>query len=895
MSSGATSTPSTSVATLPVVRSLFDDFLRKGHPSGVLGIRARPEWSGPESFAHLGVPVTVVTCGSTLAVREALLSRAEGTWLVIITDRDDNDLGAGVRSHLLGHRLKTPDPWDAVQGRFAATGLDRALTNGSEHRALASGLLACAPVDAPWPPAPGGVLTRDHALAAVTAARLRLSASALTPNGVLSWTAETTSTSAVADLRALAGGGLTDAVLDWIAGHLGAAAPLLRPLLRDGQGRRAVPLGLVLAALLAARAGVDDVPAQVALGRLEVYTGRATPPGALLALAVEAEQLVQDLLRETQRAPLAKKLLAEADVLLAEVGAVALAGVSPLLPAGLTARLHALAAVLQQQAAPPVLESAWSLVEGHALAAHDDRVIAFGAAIRLTRWLAADPVASGQDLTALHLRYVEQDAWVDSAVNDAAPGVGDAALGAALSSVLARVQVRRDSHDVQFAAALAAATRDDAPVGDGVVLVEDLLAQQILPLARRTPVLLLVLDGMSAAVGGEIVDSLVGKADGWAEALPAGRTRRIGAVTALPSITHVSRASLLSGELRTGGQDVEQRGYADLTRAHGLAAAKLFHKKPLDSSQPGFAVAGDVGAAIDDKTGHRLVTCVLNTIDDALDRSDPAGTVWTAETIKHLGPLLDRARIAGRLVVLTSDHGHIVERRLGSQRSAEVISSARSRAEGPVGDGEVLVIGRRVLEHNGRAVLAVSERLRYGPLKAGYHGGAAPAEVVIPVYFLVSGGQLEGTDLVLAPLPQPLWWFGPLQPVVAPIAAKTPVAAPTLFDPIEVVPVLQSPLAAATLASVTYQEQRAMAGRVSVSDEQIGDLLVALLAAPAHRLPPMAAAVALTIPLASLRGAFAQAQRLLNVEGFAVLKVDVDGATVVLDEALLREQFELRA
>ena len=36
-------------------------------------------------------------------------------------------------------------------------------------------------------------------------------------------------------------------------------------------------------------------------------------------------------------------------------------------------------------------------------------------------------------------------------------------------------------------------------------------------------------------------------------------------------------------------------------------------------------------------------------------------------------------------------------------------------------------------------------------------------------------------------------------------------------------------------------------------------------------------------------------QRLLNVEGYPVLRVDADGSTVVLDEALLREQFGVRA
>jgi hypothetical protein len=113
---------------------------------------------------------------------------------------------------------------------------------------------------------------------------------------------------------------------------------------------------------------------------------------------------------------------------------------------------------------------------------------------------------------------------------------------------------------------------------------------------------------------------------------------------------------------------------------------------------------------------------VLNTIDDALDRSDPGGTEWGADAVKHLAPLLDRARHAGRIVVLTADHGHIVERRQGTQRAYASISSGRSRAAiEPGADGEVLVTGRRVLLHEGRAVLAVDEHLRYGPLKAGYH------------------------------------------------------------------------------------------------------------------------------------------------------------------------------
>jgi len=114
--------------------------------------------------------------------------------------------------------------------------------------------------------------------------------------------------------------------------------------------------------------------------------------------------------------------------------------------------------------------------------------------------------------------------------------------------------------------------------------------------------------------------------DGWAEALLPGQSRRAAALAVLPTLTEVSRASLLCGELRTGGQDVEQRGYEALATAHRLRGAALFHKKPLDSSRLGFALAEDVAAVIADVDGRPLVTCVLNTIDDALDRSDPGGT-----------------------------------------------------------------------------------------------------------------------------------------------------------------------------------------------------------------------------------------------------------------------------
>lgn len=729
-------------ATLPVLRALLDQARRKNYTAGVLGVRARPEWTATPTFSHADVPVRVVPCVSALAVREALLDRARHQWLIVLTDRPEEDLGTGLLSHFLWHRLRTPDPWDAVRERFAATGIDPALTAAASDRDVATGLLAAAPAYG-WPPAPGGVLTRDHAFGAVAAAHLGLTDPVVDAASVLAWTTGAMLAAGVADLRTLAGDALADAVLDWAAGCAGAAGQAMRYLLRAGEGRDAVPLGVVAGLLGEVSDGAEGEPRQLAreaLIRLEPRLGGAVPGSAVLrSWAAEASAVVAGMLPDSAARGAAETLLARADELLTAMHAEGLADGSDLLPSGLTRRLAALATSLRSattarpgqspdaaQVSPDALaavEQVWARVASHRLSDADPRPPAFHAAVRLARWLAAASPVGGTSLAALLDRHRDQDAWVDSAVNDAAPGVSDPDLGVGLAAVLIAARGRRAAHDLAFAAALAAHTSGDPPAGvgshAGVRHLEDVLPGVVLPLARRTPVLLLILDGMSAGVGTEVVDDVLSRAgDGWAEALLPGETGRAAALAVLPTLTEVSRASLLSGELRTGGQDIELNGYRALADAYGVQGAVLFHKKPLDSSRLGYSVADDVAAAIADVTGRPLVTCILNTIDDALDRSDPGGTEWTADAVKHLLPLLDRARRAGRVVILTADHGHVVERRQGTQRSHAAISSSRSRATTePAGDGEVLVTGRRVLLHDGTAVLAVDENLRYGPLK----------------------------------------------------------------------------------------------------------------------------------------------------------------------------------
>jgi hypothetical protein len=912
-------------ASLPVVRALLDEAKRKNYRSGVLGIRSRPAWDGSESFVHDDTTVTVVPCVSSLAVREALLKRQREQWLVVLTDRSDSDLGAGVLSHLVFNRLRTPDPWEAVRHRFAATGIDPALTSVASHRDLASGLLAAAPAGG-WPPAPGGVLTIDHALTSVARAHLGLGDVSVDATSILAWTGDETGPHRLADLRQLAGDVLVDTLLAWIARRSGAAGAPLLHLLRTGAAGDALPLGLLVGLLGSARDSRSADAVQLArdsLIRLEARLGGSQPPPHVLrAWAVESVSVITWLLDEAESRSTAQRLLARADVLLGEVQATGLAERSDVLPAGLTRRLAGLADALRaatndpesEAVAAPALvevERAWESVGSHRLSPGDRRATAFLAAVRLARWLSQPDQAPEPGLHALIARHGESDAWVDSAVNDSARGVGDAEMGSALACVLHLTRRRRALHDDQFAAALVAHTADDPPAVDGlhagVLHLEELLSSVVLPLARSTSVLFLVLDGMSVGVGHEVMSDVLSRGtDGWAEALLPGHHRRGLALAVLPTLTEVSRTSLLCGELRSGQQDTEQKGYRALALAHGLKSAMLFHKKPLDSTRPGYALADDVGAAIDDIEGQPLVSCVLNTIDDALDRSDPSGTEWGADAVRHLEPLLTRARRAGRTVVMTADHGHIVERREGTMRPHPAISSGRSReAIGDVGEGEVLVGGRRVVTADHRAVLAVDERLRYGPLKAGYHGGAAPAEAVVPVTVLVNGAAPADTGLQLAVPQEPVWWNAPLTaapapmtPTVSEYARRAAQEPPTLFDEVSSEPAPEPapavhPAASAVIGSSTYGEQRAQAGRVAVSDEQVTALLNALLLSPANRLPATQASVALGVAPVALRGAVPHVQRLLNVEGYGVLTVDVDGTTLILDKELLRDQFEV--
>lgn len=910
--------------TNPVSAAVIRDLLNRDgatapHDGGVLGIRARPEWTGA-AITFGGKPVAVVPCASALAVREALLSRSPGEWLVVLTDRDDDDLGTGITAHFVGRRLRSPDPWEAVKHGFEATAIDSALARAENRTELANALLNATPTGG-WPAARSGTLTYDHAMRSVAAAHLGLASASVDLERVLEWTTSTNLPRSLANLTSLAGEPLAGLVVRWIACQAGDLAGVIGTLVLASRAEDVLPLGLVARAVGATPS--DSGPQ--ALFRRSASLPADRGPAALGAWADAAESVVKRWLSQGDAVPgTLVRVLNRADRLLTDLEAADYAGSSEILRSGLTQRLASLGDTLAQagsRAAERVaagalgeplvqsdelkaVETAWERVAAHALASRDGevRVARSQAAVQLVRWLALAS-AEPADLRAAIEQYWTVMSWVDRAAADAWNGVDDEELARGLRGVLEAVRARRASFDRRFADLLATHEQISARAPAGAVSAEDLLRTYVLPIARQHPVLFVLADGMSCAVASEVMDDISRQLDAWVECVPAGQTTRLAAIAAYPTLTRVSRASLFCGELVNGEQAIEQTGFAKLLQSAGVTG-ELFHKLGLDSSEPGFSSAHDVRAAIDNPN-TRVIACVLNTIDDALDRSDPGGIEWGAESVKHLRPLLERAYRAGRIVVLASDHGHIVERRAGRMLTVESASSNRSHAfTGTVHPGEIRITGRRVLEHNGDAVLAVEDGLRYGPLKAGYHGGAAPAEVIIPVTLLTTGDVPAGWDLAL---PQaPAWWRRPVTAVAAAppskavctvpeISAPRPSDPPTLFD---TEPETSAPQPAASsdpiaqlLSSPVYAGQRERARGQAMADEKVASLVRALLSTPGHRIDAESAAAALQVPVIQLAGALPRVQRLLNIEQYPVL--DRDGNSVVLDVALLREQFSV--
>ncbi|MET9656740.1 BREX-2 system phosphatase PglZ, partial [Streptomyces sp. NPDC006510] len=551
---------------------------------------------------------------------------------------------------------------------------------------------------------------------------------------------------------------------------------------------------------------------------------------------------------------------------------------------------------------------------GHHLAAlYADSTEKARTAVRLVRWLK-DPLQPVESVAHGVQSHLTSSGWADLAVGILAEGdtSRDPAVADAYQRLIGAVRARRAALDEQFAQRLALWSEGacrQAP--GGALLIEDVLAEAAVPLSRtlerdgggtsgREPgrPLILVLDGMSADVAVQLAGALDRRA--WTEVVPKPRpgedAARRAAVSMLPSVTTLSRASLLCGQPAEGGQSTERAGFTAFWKKRHRTA-QLFHKGGYEGP-PGHRLSPEVLQAL---ASDDIVGVVLNTVDDALaDGREGARDRWVPEDIGKLPDLLKEARNYGRPVVLVSDHGHIIDRTPrdhGQQPRAGKAEGARWRTGTPA-DGEIEVSGPRV---RGRITLAWREDLRYTARQAGYHGGASLAEVTIPVITLVPSADLvpEGWTLLPAERIAPGWWHDDEK---SPATAVEPLAdadtmvlrkrPDTRHQETGDTSGEDSP-GARTVRSASYKAQREFV-RGAPADKAVAAVLDALLAAGGKLSPGAVTAAAQAATGRSQRNPerFATVlERLLNIDGYSVLQLVESGRTVQLDRALLEQQF----
>lgn len=856
----------------------IDQLLAKaeGDPAPLVLIRADPASVEPVTRVA-GRPVQVRASASPLEIR-ALASEPRGEPLVVVTSCDSDDLGADLVARALRRRVHPMDRWTTVCQLFGAERPSRRLAQRAD---LADALLEARPT-AGYPPVPARVLDLDTALGALLRAYLGVAEDPTSLAELVAW-AETAD---AANLLRRARPDVLGALTQFLTTRFGPGANAILAAIRAGKGGELMPIALAGGIIHDARLAPAAVDLDHELDRPRLE------PAAYRDLASAADQRIRDAAPDPA---VVAGWLTRAEDLLARWDAAGEAWRSALLPSGFAQRIARAARTLTAWSATPTdhtladaADEAISLAAHHRQAQFDPaRVERLRMAARLIRRGGAGLPPAGT-LAQLVRSYTADGAWFDRARTVVSRRDADPDAAALYDRLTTAADRAREAEGAAVAAIAAGAAH---PPSGGLLGVEHVLEQVVAPLADVRPVLLVVLDGMGWPTFTEVLERVT--ALGWAAHIDPGGGPNGAVLAALPTVTEVSRTSLLAGRLRRGDQGSERRAFAAhpalVDRSRPGRPPSLWHKSDLRFGGLD-TLPAEVLSAVGDET-TRIVGVVINNIDERLKdvTQPPAG--WGLDELAPLGELLSQARIAGRAVVLTADHGHILERH-SDARPGTGGERWRRPEDGPPGDGEVLVSGARVVTDDGRAVLPWREQVRYGPSRNGYHGGLTPAELIVPLA-LLAADELPGWQPTAFP-PPPWWHHSPARRPPPPAAAapapgrpSPPPATPTLFDVDEVAP-LRADDGQWVERVLAADVVRSALPRLRLADDELRRLLVALDRMGGGYLGETRLADEAGLPASRISRYVAQLQRLLNLDGYPV--VETRDGEVRLDRALLERQ-----
>ena len=319
-------------------RRQLEAFLDREPEARVLGVRSPMRRPWPEFIERRGKQFRIAWCESVLEIREALadIEDAPDARLLLITNLEDNLLGADVVARFPRGRLMAASRWDALRAAFSARDLDPRL-RGQDWL---SDLLLERPPAAGYPPVPGGVLDLDTAWRFCLEHAVGLADARADVGALLAWTAGEGNLDRFQALPQAS----REKILEKVASEGGAAAALVARAVSAGHGADALAIGLVCGVIFAT-AGPSDSLRDAAVRLEPAFGGSRVDPDAGKLLADAAGRVIARL-----DGPSAERHQARAFVWLETVRATEHAALSRALTAGLEARIVAAAEAIVQAA-----------------------------------------------------------------------------------------------------------------------------------------------------------------------------------------------------------------------------------------------------------------------------------------------------------------------------------------------------------------------------------------------------------------------------------------------------------------------------------------------------------------------------------------------------------------
>lgn len=896
--------------------------IRKKMPDAdAIGISSQSRWGATSTKEVDGYRFVVAQCDSPLAMRIALRTETDSSTngkspeliRVLVTGLSDRDLSDDILLRLTPRKLVSLDNWQIIKSLFQAKTIDPRL---SQCEWLPDALLEIQSGDG-WAPAPGGFLDAETVWPIILSHFLNYHESRPDLLSVLEWSADLDNVKRFQNCPP----NIRDAAFKWMESQAGPVVAMILRCVESQERPDCLPIGLAMA--------VFSDPAHAsslgrATGKLEggFLAGQNLDPQISASWQAAAEDILTLRISDPRQS---QQVLNRADEILNDIGAFDFAWLSTTSIHGYQQRLIAFAGRLSDMVESNFETSFEALVEArnqatsHYLAKGERRRLErLDMALRLVQWAKEeDDKADPKVFADAAYQHLNEDGYVDwarlSLIN--AEAVGE--LSQAYTKLYRHCTQRREVHGKRFAELLSEFTQADSK-DESIVPVEQVFDKVVSPIAAKHRVLVIVMDGMSMAVFRELMTDVLER--DWILASPEGRGLLAG-LAVIPSVTEVSRASLLSGKLFNGHSDKEKANFAQHA---GLNAASrsgyppvLFHKKKLqkpDDEEVDSEVRKEISSS------HRkVVGVVVNAIDDHLLKGEQLDVQWSRDEIRGLATLLHEAKTSGRVVVMVSDHGHVLDFETeGKTKPKDETSGERWRLDvGDPDDRELAIEGYRVTLPNEpdvkKLIVPWAEQLRYGMKKNGYHGGVSPQEMVVPIALLTSTDKFpDGWNE--CPVESPEWWdIRSKNASVVPNIQLKPIKKPEppqgMLFPVESVVKADAeqkissdvsdssgdetaPWIEALLKSPVYENQKASAGRAVPADSSMR-LLLQSLTEQGGKLTSTALARAMGLSMMRLRGLIATASRILNVDGFAVIERDNASDSISLNLELLVNQFDL--